>query len=100
MHSLNSETSTTEADWPITVHPIQSIMKNSPSRQLGGRTPVAFYTGMPSGNSLVVALSGSKIRSVRYVDQVRLQQKMNADSLLALDRMHKDVDATFSTSCK
>ncbi len=76
-------------------------MNNSPSCRLRGRAPITVHTGMPSGNAVTVALSGSKIRNVRSIDQARLQQKMNVDALLeTLDQMHKDVDSSLSMSRK
>ncbi len=85
-------------NWPTTLQAIQSIINNSPSGRLGGRAPITVHTGMPPGNPLTVALSGSKIRKVRSIDQARLQQKMNVDALLeTLDQMHKDVDSSLST---
>ncbi len=101
MHAFNMETRTPEADWPTTVQAIQSIINNSPSRRLGGRAPITFHTGMPPGDPLTVALSGSKTRNVQSIDQARLQQKMNVDALLkTLDQMHKDVHSSLSTSPK
>ncbi len=101
MHAFNSETRTPEADWSTTVQAIQSIIKNSLSRRLGGRVPITVHTGMPSGNPLTVALSGSKIRNVRSIDPARLRQKMNVDALLeTLDQMHNEVDSSLSKSRK
>ncbi len=94
MHAFNSEILTPEADWPKSVPVIQSIIKNSPSRRLCGRAPIAVHTGMPSGNSLAVALTDCNTEGVESIGQARLQQKLSTDELLeSLDRMHEDVDA-------
>lgn len=60
MHSVSTEFNVTEADWEKTVPAVQSIMKNSPSRRLGGRAPITVHTCMDFGNPLKVSLSTLK----------------------------------------
>ncbi len=92
MHAFNSETLTPEADWSKPVPAIQSVIHHSPSRRLGGRTPITVHTGMPSGKPLTVVLTDCNIQGVESIDQARLQQKLGTDELLeSLDKMHKDV---------
>ena len=99
MHAFNSETRTPEADWPKSVQAIQSIINNSPSRRLGGRSPITVHTGMPSGNPLTVALTQCSTQDISSIDEVKLLQELKMDELHeSLDKMHKAVGETLSDS--
>lgn len=81
-----------ETEWPATVAAVPSLIKYSPSRRLGGRAPIIVHTGMDCGNPLSVDLTVSESRGVSNLDEARLIQELNIDSLFSsLDEMHRDV---------
>lgn len=82
LHTFNSETRTPEADWPDYVPAIQSIINNSLSIWLGGRAPITVYTGMYSGNTLIVTLAEQKINKTQSIDRYQLLQRLNGISML------------------
>lgn len=95
MHAFNTEVRSPEVKWPFSVPAIQSVIKNSPSLRLGGRSPITVHTGVPSGNLLSVALSETKMRKTRSINEARLMQNLNVESLNEeLDAMHKEVQET------
>ncbi len=99
MHEFNSETRTSEVDWPNSMQAIQSIIIDSPSRRLGGCAPITVHTGMIPGIRLTVALTRSNIQNVDSIDQASPKQKLSTDELLeSLDKLHKDVDQALSAT--
>lgn len=79
--------------WSEVVPIVQSIINNSPSKRLGGRTPKKAFTGLPDDNPLtsIVAKQNFDLE-ILSVDEVRLrQQKGIADLQGVLDEMHKAV---------
>ncbi len=84
MHAFNSETLSSEADWPKSVPAIQSIINNPLSRRLGARAPITVDIGMPSENLLTVALTDCNIQDVERNDQAKMLQSCISASISSL----------------
>lgn len=96
---MNTDMGVPETQWPSIVSAIQLVINNSPSRRLGGRAPIMVHTGMENGNPLSVALTIANHLAVRSLNEAKMIQRLNIESLLeSLDAMHKSIVVQLDTA--